>query len=150
MEKFKSFMNFALLEAKKAIEKNEIPVGAVIVKNNNIIAKAYNQNIELKDPTAHAEIMAIRKACKLLGKQRLSGCEIYVTLEPCAMCASAIAAARIDNLYYMISDEKYGGVENGARIFTQKNCHHKINIYNDIGDGDKYKLLLQKFFQDKR
>jgi len=143
-------MNFALLEAKKAIEKNEIPVGAVIVKNNNIIAKAYNQNIELKDPTAHAEIMAIRKACKLLGKQRLSGCEIYVTLEPCAMCASAIAAARIDNLYYMISDEKYGGVENGAIIFTQKNCHHKINIYNDIGDGDKYKLLLQKFFQDKR
>ena len=76
----------------------------MIVKNNNIIAKAYNQNIELKDPTAHAEIMAIRKACKLLGKQRLSGCEIYVTLEPCAMCASAIAAARIDNLYYMISD----------------------------------------------
>tara|TARA_B110000259_G_scaffold41282_1_gene47365 strand:+ start:2140 stop:2571 length:432 start_codon:yes stop_codon:yes gene_type:complete len=143
-------MDLALTEAKNAFAKGEVPVGAVIVKNNKVIALAHNRNIEFCDPTAHAEIVAIRSACSLLKSSRLSGCDLYVTLEPCAMCASAIAEARISNLYYILSDKKFGGVESGAKIFTQKNCHHKINIYNAIGDQDGYKLLLQKFFQNRR
>tara|TARA_Y100000385_G_scaffold289710_1_gene360043 strand:+ start:3671 stop:4102 length:432 start_codon:yes stop_codon:yes gene_type:complete len=143
-------MDLALIEAQNALKNNEVPVGAVIVKNNKIITSSHNQNLKLLDPTAHAEIIAIRNACKLLNSQRLPGCDLYVTLEPCSMCASAIAAARINNLYYILPDKKYGGVENGAKIFTQKNCHHKINIYNNIGNPDKYKLLLQSFFRDKR
>ncbi len=150
MSYYKSFMDLALIEAQNALKNNEVPVGAVIVKNNKIITSSHNQNLKLLDPTAHAEIIAIRNACKLLNSQRLPGCDLYVTLEPCSMCASAIAAARINNLYYILPDEKYGGVENGAKIFTQKNCHHKINIYNNIGNPDKYKLLLQSFFRDKR
>lgn len=147
---FQSFMELAIREAKKAFDKGEVPIGALIIKDNKIIVSSHNQNIEDYDPTSHAEIIAIRKACKLLKTNRLVGCDLYVTLEPCSMCASAIAEARISNLYYLLADPKYGAVENNARIFSQKNCHHKINIYNDIGDDKEYKSLLQKFFQDKR
>lgn len=147
---FQSFMDLAIMEAKEAFNAGEVPVGALIIKDNKIIATSHNQNIKDHDPTAHAEIIALRKACKLLQTNRLVGCDLYVTLEPCAMCAAAIAEARIENLYYLLADQKYGAVENNARIFSQKNCHHKINIYNDIGDDKGYKSLLQKFFQDKR
>lgn len=147
---FTSFMNIALNEAKKSYQLHEVPVGAVIICNNQIIASAHNQNIIDCDPTSHAEIIAIKKACKLLKTNRLVDCDLYVTLEPCAMCASVIAETRIKNLYYILSDKKYGAVENGAKIFTQKSCHHKINIYNEIGNKEEYKKLLQKFFQNKR
>jgi tRNA(Arg) A34 adenosine deaminase TadA len=148
--KFKSFMNIALIEAKKSLIQGEVPIGAVIVKNNKIIASAHNQNILDYDPTSHAEIIAIRKACKKLKSNRLENCDLYVTLEPCSMCASAIIEARIKNLYYMLENEKYGDVENGAKIFINKNCNYKINIFNNIGDVDSYKSLLQNFFQNKR
>lgn len=143
------FITEALNQAKIAFEKDEVPIGAVIVKDGKIIASAYNQNIELKDPTAHAEILAIRKAAQILGSHRLENCDLYVSLEPCPMCAAAISMAKIRRLYYACSDEKSGGVENGAKIFSHKQCHHKPEIYSGIG-AKEAEELIKEFFKSKR
>ena len=118
------FMNAALSEARAAASRNEVPVGAVLVKDSIIIAQNSNRILELKDPTAHAEILVIRDGAKALGNERLAGCDLYVTLEPCAMCAAAISLARISRLYFGAEDIKSGGVENGVRYFTSPTCHH--------------------------
>jgi len=144
-----NFMLEALKQAKIAFEKDEVPVGAVLVENGKIIASSYNQNITLKDPTAHAEILALRQAAQVKNSARLDGCDLYVTLEPCAMCASAIALARIKNVYYGASDMKFGAVENGARIFQSSSCYHKPEIYSGISEEES-KKLMQDFFRSKR
>jgi tRNA(Arg) A34 adenosine deaminase TadA len=144
-----NFMEEALKQAKIAFEKDEVPVGAVIVENGKIIAASHNQNLILKDPTAHAEILVIRKAANIKDSARLDGCDLYVTLEPCAMCASAIALARIRRVYYAASDIKFGGVENGVRIFSSTSCHHKPEIYSGISEEES-KELMQSFFRNKR
>ena len=142
-------MEEALKQAKIAFEKDEVPVGAVIVENGKIIATSHNQNLILKDPTAHAEILVMRKAANIKDSARLDGCDLYVTLEPCAMCASAIALARIRRIYYAASDIKFGAVENGARIFSSTSCHHKPEIYSGISEEES-KELMQSFFRNKR
>ena len=144
-----NFMQEALKQAKIAFEKDEVPVGAVIVENGKIIATSHNQNLILKDPTAHAEILVMREAAKIKDSARLDGCDLYVTLEPCAMCASAIALARIRRIYYAVSDVKFGAVENGARIFSSTSCHHKPEIYSGISEEES-KELMQSFFRNKR
>lgn len=144
-----NFMKEALKQAKIAFEKDEVPVGAVIVENGKIITTSHNQNLILKDPTAHAEILVMREAAKIKDSARLDGCDLYVTLEPCAMCASAIALARIRRIYYAASDVKFGAVENGARIFSSTSCHHKPEIYSGISEEES-KELMQSFFRNKR
>jgi len=144
-----NFMEEALKQAKIAFKKDEVPVGAVIVENGKIIATSHNQNLILKDPTAHAEILVMREAAKIKDSPRLDGCDLYVTLEPCAMCASAIALARIRRVYYAASDIKFGAVENGARIFSSTSCHHKPEIYSRISEEES-KELMQSFFRNKR
>jgi tRNA(adenine34) deaminase len=118
------FMQEALRQARIAFEKDEVPVGAVVVEDGKIIAATHNQNLALKDPTAHAEILALRQAAQIKNSSRLDGCDLYITLEPCAMCASAIALARIKRIYYAASDAKFGAVENGVKIFHNSSCHH--------------------------
>ena len=145
----KNFMEEALAQAKLAFKKDEVPVGAVIVENGKIIASAHNYNLHLKDPTAHAEILALRCAAKIKNSSRLDDCDLYVTLEPCAMCASAIALARIRRVYYAASDKKFGAVENGAKIFSSSSCFHKPEIYSGIQEEDAKELLI-KFFKSKR
>lgn len=142
-------MEQALLEAQKAFDQDEVPVGAVIVQNGNIIARAHNINISSTDPTAHAEIVALRKAAKINQTSRLDDCDLYVTLEPCSMCASAISLARIRRVYYAASDIKFGAVENGARIFNSSSCHHKPDVYSGMFE-EEGKSILQKFFRSKR
>lgn len=142
-------MEQALLEAQKAFEQDEVPVGAVIVQNGKIIARAHNKNIISSDPTAHAEIIALRQAAEINQSSRLDKCDIYVTLEPCSMCASAISLARIRRVYYAASDKKFGAVENGARIFNASSCHHKPDIYSGIFE-EEGKSILQRFFKEKR
>ena len=146
-----TYMNLAIAEAIKASRRNEVPVGAVIVlrSKNEIISTASNRVIELKDPTAHAEILAIRKACQVMDSERLIDCDLYVTLEPCPMCAQAISFARIKRLFFGAADQKGGGVENGAIVFNAKSCHHKPEIYGDIMATNSEKLL-RKFFKDRR
>jgi len=144
-----NFMEEALKQARIAFEKDEVPVGAVIVENGKIIATSHNQNLILKDPTAHAEILVMRKAANIKDSARLDGCDLYVTLEPCAMCASAIALARIRRVYYAASDIKFGAVENGVRIFSSTSCHHKPEIYSGISEEES-KELMQSFFRNKR
>ncbi len=144
-----TFMELALRKAKIAFKKDEVPVGAVIVENGKIIASAHNCNLTKKDPTAHAEILTLRKAAKIKGSSRLDGCDLYVTLEPCAMCAAAIALARIRRVYYAASDIKFGAVENGARIFSSSSCFHQPEIYSGILEEES-KKLLQDFFKSKR
>ena len=145
----KTFMELAMNQAQIAFKKDEVPVGAVIVENGKIIASAYNCNLTKKDPTAHAEILTLRKAAKIKGTSRLDGCDLYVTLEPCAMCAAAIALARIRRVYYAASDLKFGAVENGARIFASSSCFHQPEIYSGILEEES-KKLLQDFFKSKR
>lgn len=149
MIKSNQFIAEALNQAQIAFDQGEVPVGAVIVKDNQIIASAHNQNIALQDATAHAEVLVIRKANKILQSHRLDDCDLYVSLEPCPMCAAAISMARIKRLYYAASDAKSGGVENGAKIFNHKQCHHKPEIYSGIGAVESEKLL-KKFFVTKR
>ncbi len=144
-----NFMKEALNQAKIAFEKDEVPVGAVVVEEGKIIAVAHNQNLQLNDPTAHAEILAIRKAAEIKKSARLDGCDLYVTLEPCGMCAAAISLARIRRIYYAVSDEKFGAVENGSRFFSSSSCHHVPEIYSEIGETEA-KDLLVKFFRLKR
>ena len=148
--KLNNYMDIALLEAKKAALRGEVPVGAVLVDQySKVIAKDGNRTIELNDPTAHAEILVIRKACLLAKNQRLYKCTLYVTLEPCPMCASAISNARISKLYFGPEDKKSGGVINGPQIFSHPQCHHKPEIYENIGNR-KSQELLQEFFKSKR
>ena len=138
-------MDIALGEARAAAERGEVPVGAVIVKDGVILAQAGNRVRGDNDPTAHAEMLAIRLACAALGDDRLAGADLYVTLEPCAMCAGAISAARIARLYYGASDAKSGGVAGGARVFSHAQCHHKPEVYDGIGAEAAEELLVGFF-----
>ncbi|MBX3506433.1 MAG: nucleoside deaminase [Parvibaculum sp.] len=143
-------MDLALAEAEAAAARGEVPVGAVIVgPDGNLLGRAGNRTLELKDPTAHAEMLAIREACQTLGSERLIGCDLYVTLEPCPMCAGAISFARIRRLYYGAADEKGGGVDHGPRIFTQSTCHHRPEVYGGIGETAAAGLL-RDFFAVRR
>ncbi len=125
------------------------PVGAVVVKDGRVVAVAHNRPRALRDPTAHAEILAIRAACLALDDERLSGCDLYVTLEPCPMCAGAISFARIRRLYYGASDPKGGGVEHGPRVFNQATCHHAPEVYGGFREGEAA-ALLRDFFAERR
>lgn len=138
-------MDIALSEARAAADRGEVPVGAVILRGGEVIAQAGNRTRELCDPTAHAEVLAIRAACAALGQERLTGCDLYVTLEPCPMCAAAISNARISRLYYGAGDPKSGGVAQGPRVFSHPQCHHVPEIYEGIGEGPSA-ALLQAFF----
>jgi tRNA(adenine34) deaminase len=142
-------MSAALEEAQAAVRAGEVPVGAVVVRDGAIIARAHNMPRGLSDPTAHAELLAIRRAAEALGQERLEGCELWVTLEPCAMCAGAITHARIARLYYGAADPKGGAVEHGARIFAQPQCLHRPEVYSGIGETEAA-ALLRGFFQDRR
>ena len=143
-------MNVALEEAAKALERGEVPIGAVIVENSgNIVARAGNETRARLDPSAHAEVLAIREACTVLKTERLVNCDMYVTLEPCAMCAALIANARIRRIYFAASDPKSGGIQQGARIFDRKQTHHVPEIYSGIGE-EKATKLLRNFFSKKR
>jgi tRNA(adenine34) deaminase len=147
---FTSFMQDALREARKAAARGEVPVGAVIVSPQGaVIARAGNRTRADNDPTAHAEMLAIRAACAHLGTERLGGCALYVTLEPCAMCAGAIAAARIARLYYGASDPKSGGVAQGARVFAHAQCHHAPQVFDGIAEREAA-ALLHDFFAARR
>lgn len=144
-----SFMELALAEARDAGERGEVPVGAVMVKSDEVIGRAHNRMVELKDPTAHAELLAIRQACEVLGQERLAACDLYVTLEPCAMCAGAISFARIRRLYYGAADPKGGAVEHGPCFFAQGTCHHAPEVYGGI-DELRAAELLRTFFAERR
>lgn len=147
---FRSQMSVALDEARKAAKRGEVPVGAVLVSpSGDIVARDGNRTRELNDPTAHAEINVIRAACASFGQERLSGYDLYVTLEPCAMCAAAIANARLRRVYYGASDPKSGGVECGARVFEHPQSHHKPEVYAGI-DAEAAEQLLRDFFSSKR
>ena len=139
----------ALELAKEAAGAGEVPVGAVIVRNGATIAEAHNAPREMSDPTAHAELLAIRRAAETLRSERLDGCELWVTLEPCAMCAGAIAHARIGKLYYAASDPKGGAVEHGARVFEQPQCLHRPEVYSGMGQAEAGELL-RSFFAARR
>jgi len=139
----------ALHLAQDAAKAGEVPVGAVVVKDGGVIAQAHNSPRELADPTAHAEILALRRAAEALGNERLDGCELWVTLEPCAMCAGAIVHARIARLYYGAPDPKGGAVEHGARVFEQPQCLHRPEVYSGIGE-EPAAALLREFFQSRR
>ncbi len=143
------FMDLALEQAKLAANRGEVPVGAVIVQDANVIASAGNQTIELKDVTAHAEILAIRQAASKIGNERLTDCDLYVTLEPCAMCAAAISFARIRRLYFAADDIKSGAVENGIRFYSDPSCHHVPDVYAGLGDVAA-RAILQEFFKSRR
>ncbi|OQW45074.1 MAG: tRNA-specific adenosine deaminase [Proteobacteria bacterium SG_bin6] len=142
-------MRRALAAAAQAAEAGEVPVGAVVTRGGQLIAVAANAPRALHDPTAHAEILAIRAAARALGRDRLDGCDLWVTLEPCAMCAGAIAHARIDRLYYGADDPKGGAVAHGARFFGQPTCHHRPEVYAGIGEGEAA-ALLRAFFAARR
>lgn len=145
-----SHMELALGEAKAAAARGEVPVGAVIVSAaGQVMARAGNRPRELSDPTAHAEMLAIRAACAALRSERLEGCDLYVTLEPCAMCAAAISFARLRRVYFGASDPKGGGVEHGARVFARATCHHVPEVYGGL-DATRAGDLLKAFFASRR
>ena len=139
----------AFAAARQAAEDGEVPVGAVVVRDGTVLAVAHNRPRALRDPTAHAEILAIRTACAAIGDERLTGCDLYVTLEPCPMCAGAISFARIRRLYYGASDPKGGGVEHGPRVFNQPTCHHAPEVYSGFREREAG-MLLRDFFASKR
>lgn len=143
------YMRLALAQARKAAESGEVPIGAVVVKDGEVIAAGHNAPRERRDPTSHAEMEAIRAAARILGNERLEGCELWVTLEPCAMCAGAIVHARIARLYYGAADPKGGAVEHGARVFEQEQCLHRPEVYPGIGEAESADLL-REFFQRRR
>lgn len=145
-----SAMALALEEAEAAAKRGEVPVGAVLLSaGGEILARDGNRTLELNDPTAHAEILVIRAAAGLMGSERLIGCQLYVTLEPCTMCAAAISFARIARLYFGAPDEKGGAVEHGVRFFAQPTCHHAPEVYGGI-DEARSAQLLRDFFKAKR
>ncbi|MGO8839585.1 MAG: nucleoside deaminase [Methyloceanibacter sp.] len=143
-------MDLALAEAEAAGLAGEVPIGAVLVSaSGEVLARAGNRTLELRDPTAHAELLAIRQACAKLGSERLTGCDLYVTLEPCAMCAAAVSFARIRRLYFGAPDPKGGAVEHGPRLFAQATCHHSPEVYGGIGEA-RAAALLKQFFAARR
>jgi tRNA(Arg) A34 adenosine deaminase TadA len=143
-------MDLALAEAEAAAARGEVPVGAVVVDGRGVvIARAGNRTLELKDPTAHAEMLAIRAAASALGSERLIGCDLYVTLEPCPMCAGAISFARLRRLYFGAPDEKGGGVEHGPRVFSHPTCHHAPDVYGGLSERAAADLL-KSFFAVRR
>ena len=147
---FRSHMETALDEARAAAARGEVPVGAVVVApSGEVVARAGNRTRELNDPTAHAEVLAIRAACAAAGAERLPDHDLYVTLEPCPMCAAAIAFARIRRLYYGAADPKSGGVAHGPRVFSHPQCHHVPEVYDGIG-ADPAAALLRDFFAARR
>ena len=147
---FTSFMNLALDEARAAARRGEVPVGAVLVAaDGTVLARAGNRTRERADPTAHAEMLAIRDAATRLGAERLTGADLYVTLEPCPMCAAAISFARIRRLYYGAADPKSGGTAHGARVFSHPQCHHVPEVYDGIAAAEA-EALLKDFFATKR
>jgi tRNA(adenine34) deaminase len=144
-----NFMALALDEARAAAARGEVPVGAVIVRDGAVLAQAGNRTLAEHDPTAHAELLAIRAAATTLGSERLTGCDLYVTLEPCAMCAAAMAFARIRRLYYGAADPKGGAVDNGVRFFSSATCHHRPEVYGGIAETEAG-ALLRDFFAARR
>jgi tRNA(adenine34) deaminase len=144
-----SFMDLALAEARDAAAAGEVPVGCVIVRDGEVIARARNRTLADRDPTAHAEMLALRAAAVALGSERLLDCDVYVTLEPCTMCAGALSFARIRRLYYGAADPKGGAVDNGVRFFSAATCHHRPDVYGGIGEQEAA-ALLRGFFAVRR
>jgi tRNA(adenine34) deaminase len=144
-----SFMDLALKAAENAAKNGEVPIGCVIVRDNAVIASAYNRTLTDRDPTAHAELLAIRDAARKIGSERLVRCDLYVTLEPCTMCAAAISFARVRRLYYGAADPKGGAVESGVRFFAQPTCHHAPEVYSAVGEREAA-VLLRDFFKARR
>jgi tRNA(adenine34) deaminase len=144
-----NFMAIAMDEARAAHGRGEVPVGAVIVRNGEVLVRAGNRRVEDQDPTAHAELLAVRAAAKKLGTERLSDCDLYTTLEPCAMCAAALSFARIRRLYYGAADSKGGAVDNGVRFFSAPTCHHRPEVYGGIGESEAA-AMLKEFFATRR
>ncbi len=142
-------MDLALEEARAAAAAGEVPVGCVIVRKGEVIARAGNRTLAEHDPTAHCEMVAIRAAAQALGSERLIDCDLYVTLEPCAMCAGALSLARVRRLYYAAADPKGGAVDNGVRFFMSANCHHRPEVYAGIGEAQA-SALLRDFFRERR
>jgi tRNA(adenine34) deaminase len=144
-----SFMDMALDEARAAAKRGEVPVGCVIVRDGAVLARTGNRVLAHRDPTAHAEIVAIRQVGTFLRSERLDDCDLYVTLEPCAMCAGAIAFARIRRLYYGAADPKGGAVDNGVKFFASPSCHHRPEVYGGMAEAEA-SALLKDFFQERR
>jgi tRNA(adenine34) deaminase len=144
-----TFMDQALAAARAAATAGEVPVGCVVVRDGAVIATARNRTLLDRDPTAHAEILALRAASAALGSERLTGCDLYVTLEPCTMCAGAISFARLRRVYYGAADPKGGAVDHGVRFFAQPTCHHAPEVYSGIGEQEAARLL-QDFFRALR
>jgi tRNA(adenine34) deaminase len=144
-----SFMEIAFAEAEAAVTAGEVPIGAVVVHDGEVIARAYNRTLADKDPTAHAEMLVLRAAAAALGNERLADCDLYVTLEPCTMCAAAISFARVRRLYYGAADPKGGAVESGVRFFTSPTCHHRTEVYSGIGEA-RAAAMLKNFFATRR
>ena len=142
-------MDSAITEARAAATRGEVPIGAVLVHDGRIVARAGNRTRELNDPTAHAEMLVIREAAALLGAERLTGADLYVTLEPCAMCAAAISFARIRRLYFGAADAKGGAVVSGTRFFSSPTCHHAPDVYDGLGETESAEML-RTFFREKR
>jgi len=144
-----SFMDLALKTAENAGKAGEVPIGCVIVRNYEVIATAANRTLTDRDPTAHAEIIALREAARKVGSERLVDCDLYVTLEPCTMCAGAISFARVRRLYYGAADPKGGAVESGVRFFASPTCHHAPEVYSAVGESEAARLL-REFFRERR
>ena len=143
-------MELALAEAEEAAQRGEVPIGAVVMDaSGKLLAHAGNRTVELRDPTAHAELIAIREACTRLGSERLTDCDLHVTLEPCAMCAAAISFARIRRLYYGATDPKGGAVDSGVRFYASPTCHHVPEVYSAVGESEAA-TLLRAFFRERR
>ena len=145
----RSFMDLALKTARLAEQAGEVPIGCVVVREGEVVASAGNRTVRDHDPTAHAELLAIRAAAHALGDERLTGCDLYVTLEPCAMCAGAISFARIRRLYYGAADPKGGAVDSGVRFFSAPTCHHAPEVYGGLGESEA-STLLRAFFRARR
>jgi tRNA(adenine34) deaminase len=144
-----SFMDEALAQARAAVAAGEVPIGCVVARDGAVVARAFNRTLLDRDPTAHAEMLAIRAAAAAIGSERLVDCDLYVTLEPCPMCAAAISFARIRRLYYGAVDEKGGAVDNGVRLYAAPTCHHRPEVYGGIGAEEAAKLL-KDFFRERR
>jgi tRNA(adenine34) deaminase len=144
-----SFMDEALAQARAAVAAGEVPIGCVIVRDGGVIARAFNRTLLDRDPTAHAEMLAIRAATAAIGTERVRDCDLYVTLEPCTMCAAAISFARIRRLYYGATDAKGGAVDSGVRLFASPTCHHRPEVYGGIGEAEAANLL-KDFFKERR
>ena len=144
-----SFMDLALKTAENAGKSGEVPIGCVVVRNYEVIATAANRTLTDQDPTAHAEIIALRQAAQKIGSERLVDCDLYVTLEPCTMCAGAISFARVRRLYYGAADPKGGAVESGVRFFASPTCHHAPEVYSTVGESEAARLL-REFFRERR